>query len=340
MNYTVGASRKKSGPPILRLAHPLAFSAFLHHVGAPADRYLRRQGLPVLCEDPDAFVPLGRAWSFFGDAAQHEDPGLGCLVSAYVGNHNLSLGLLRKLETAPTLYQALHRLVRLVISEASHLQLGIRERRDDVLFYTHYAGAREAPGHMTSQWYQLGVYLDVIRHFVGRRWVPREIGIEHSLVPTVAKEHFPGSRILTQRQVGYIAVPRSCLHEAVGRTDQDGQADDPALSKSFDYVDTLRALLKPYLSQGYPTARFAAEIMDTSVRTLERRLSAYGLTYGALIDEVRFELAKGLLQEPGALLSEVSQSVGFDDQSNFTRMFRRIGGLTPGQMRRAAENGV
>ena len=107
------------------------------------------------------------------------------------------------------------------------------------------------------------------------------------------------------------------------------------MSESRDYADTLRAMLKAYLSEGYPTARFAAGLMDTSVRTLARRLSSCGLTYGALIDEVRFEVAKDLLQEPDVPLWDVSRAVGFADQAHFTRMFRRIGGLTPSQMRRA-----
>jgi AraC-like DNA-binding protein len=105
---------------------------------------------------------------------------------------------------------------------------------------------------------------------------------------------------------------------------------------SLDYVDTLRALLKAYLSEGYPSARFAASLIDTSERTLARRLSGCGLTYGALVDEVRFTVAKDLLAEPDARIVDVGRAVGFDDQSHFTRMCRRIGGLTPNQMRKAA----
>jgi AraC-like DNA-binding protein len=332
-------SAQKSMPPLLRLAHPLAFSAFLRHVGAPVERYMRRQGLPVLCDDPDVFVPLARAWSFFDAAARHEDPMLGWLVGAHVGDHNLNAGLLRKLETAPTLLQALHGLVRLVSAEASHLHLGIHERRDDVLYYMHYPGMRETPGHMISQAYQLEIVLDLIRHFLGRHWVPREIGIESPLVPCVAEEHFPGSRILIQQQVGYIAVPRSCLHRAaLCRSARFGGADDPVLTEKFDYMDTLRAVLKAYLSEGYPSARFAAALMNTSVRTLARRLSTYGLTYGALIDELRFKSAKEQLREPSVRIGDVARSVGFDDQGDFTRMFRRVGGLSPREFHNAARS--
>jgi AraC-like DNA-binding protein len=343
LNYEVNGdhcmdkSQKRTGPPLLRMGHPMAFIAFLRHIGAPVDRYLRSQKLPVSCEDPDMFVPLARAWAFFETAAQHEDGMLGWLVGAHVGDHNLNRGLLRKLEKAPTLFQALQGLVRMANSEASNIQLGIQERRDDVVFSTHYSGKRDDPGYRISQAYQIGVILDLIRHFLGRHWVPDEIGIEHSIAPDVAEAQLPGSRILTQQPLGYIAMPRTCLHQTARRTvPTSAVAHDPVMTENFDYTDTLRAVLRSYLPDGYPNARFAAELMGVSERTLARRLSACGLTYGALIDEVRFAEAKKLLLKPEARIEDVAISIGFNDQTNFTRMFRRISGLTPREFRKSA----
>jgi AraC-like DNA-binding protein len=321
---------KKLVPPVLRIGHLMAFTAFLDTVGTPVDLLLRRQRLPVLCDDPDYFIPLLRAWSFFDTAARGEDPMLGWLVGQHVGDHNLNYALLRKLEGALTLYQALHWLAQKIRVETSELQLGIYERPDDVLVFTHYPGMVEAPGYPHSQAYQIGVILDLIRHFLGRQWVPEFIGIECQRAPAGIDELFPGTRILTGQQAGYIAVPRTTLHQAARRTEaKSGVVDDPVLSEKFDFIGTLRAVLKSYLPDGYPSARFAAKLMDVSERTLARRLSANGLTYGALVDEVRFKEAKKLLQEPRAKIGDVALSVGFYDQSNFTRMFRRIGGLSP-----------
>ena len=325
--------------PLIRLAHPMAFMAFLHHIGAPVDRHLRRHGLPVLCNDPDVFVPLPRVWSFFDTAAHHEDPMVGWLTGAYVGDHNLNSSLLRKLETAPTLLQALRELARMARVEASDIHLGIHERQEDILFYTFYSNLRQVPGYMISQAYQLGVILGLIRYFLGRHWVPHEIGIEDSVAPSIAEEHFPGSRILTQQQTGYIAIPRSCLHRAACRTVlTDCGAGVAVPSQSFNYIDTLRAVLRAYLPDGYPTARFAAKLMSTSERTLTRRLAAHGVTYGALIDDVRFTMAKENLQNPDVRIVDVALSVGFNDQGDFTRMFRRVGGLTPREYRTATQS--
>jgi len=332
-------SKKTSAPPIIRLAHPLAFAAFLTHIGAPVERHLRRQGLPTLCNDLDQFVPLHGAWSFFDATARHEDLMLGWHVGRFVGDNNLNHNLLRKLENAPTLYQALHQLVRMVSSEASHLQIGILERGQDILFYTHYTGQRDAPGYMTSQGYQLEVYLNLMRHFLGEHWVPPEIGFEYPTSSPVVEDHYPGSRILAGQELGYLTVPRSCLHKTP-RKANPGRfgTDNLVLTKNFDYVDTLRLLLKTYIADGYVSEHFAASMMDTSVRTLTRRLSEFNLTYGSLLDEVRFNVAKEMLQTPGMKIIDVARSIGFEDNSAFTRMFRRIGGLTPREFRRASQS--
>ena len=334
----MGISTKQSTIPLIRLAHPMAFGLFLQEVGTPIERLFRRQGLPVYCDDPTAFVPLRQAWALFDAAARLEDPMLGWHVGQFYGNNKLNAGLLKQLENAPTLYQALKKLVHLVSTEASHLQLGIQERRDDVLFHTHYSEMKDVPGYTSSQAYQLEVYLDLVRHYLGASWVPEEIGIEYPTVPSVAEEHFPGSRILTSQRVGYISIPRSYLHTpARSGGPVDGGEDSLVLTRDFDHVDTLRALLEAYLADGYPSARQAASLMGTSVRTLARRLKASGLTYRAVIDEVRFNAAKELLSDTSARISDVASSVGFDDPAHFARMFRRIGGLSPRDFRRAAE---
>jgi AraC-like DNA-binding protein len=308
----------------------MAFTSFLGAVGTPVDYLLRRHRLPVLCDDSNCFVPLLRAWALFDSAARDEGPMLGWMVGEQIGDHNLNHALLRILERAPSLYQGLSLLVQKSRREASHIQMGIHERQDDILVFTHYPGMAEAPGYHDSQAYQLGLILDLIRHFLGRQWAPDEIGMERQCAPAGIEQRIPRTRIRTHQSAGYIAVPRASLPLAARSNEsKTGIADDPACCEDFDFVGTLRAMLKSYLPDGYPSARVAAHLMQVSERTLARRLSAQGLTYGMLIDEVRFTVAKRLLRKPNAKIEDVAISVGFADQSNFTRMFRRIGGLSP-----------
>ena len=117
------------------------------------------------------------------------------------------------------------------------------------------------------------------------------------------------------------------------RSAQQQEGESLVLTKAFNYADTLRFLLKTYLAEGYPSASMAASLMDTSVRTMARRLSECGVSYQAVVDEVRFDAARELLRDPDQSIGSISRSVGFDDPAHFTRMFRRIAGLSPRQLR-------
>lgn len=313
----------------------MSFCTVLNEIGAPVDRYMRRQKLPVLNEDPNMFIPLERAWSFFSETARQEDEALGWLVGADTGNQNLNVALLEKFKTARTLFIGLQRFVKFARSEATHIDLGIHALEKEVLLYTRYLDRRDSPGRMTSQAYQIGVMLDLVRYFLGKEWTPPRIGIEHTVVPSMLDNLFPSTRILTQQQMGYIAIPRNCLFRTRPRANIKAQtANIPVLSENQDDIDTLRILLKTYLSEGYPSAQFSAELLGVSERTLTRKLSAHDLTYGALIDEIRFEIATELLRKPNMQICHVASSVGFNEQANFTRMFHRICGMTPSEFRK------
>ena len=332
----MSTSGQITGPPILRLGHVFAFSGFLQNLGAPVERHLRRQGIPLYSNDPDEFVTVSQAWSFFHDAAHSEDPMLGWQVGRFVGDHNLNRHLLEKLEAAPTLYLALKWLIDLASSEASHVHLGLIERRSDVLFFTQYPVMKGCPGYTASQTYQLGLIIDLIRHFLGPNWVPKEIGIEYLESPRVVEELYPGARVSPRQRFGFLAVPRSELHKAArGAHSEEHGEFSRALMKNLDFAETLSTVVHPHLSNGYPTARLAAALMDTSATTLARRLAECGTSYRSLIDRVRFEKAKDLLRDTDLRITDISLAVGFEDCSNFARMFRRIGGLGPRQYRGA-----
>ena len=330
----------KQGPPLLRLAHPLAFAVYLRGYGARADYYLRKSGLPTLCEDPAAFAPLSRIWSFFDSASRSETPELGWLVGAKVGDSKINATLLRKLESAPTLLQALRRFERLYKLEVTDSEIGIKEHQNSIWFYTRYKGLRDEPGYHVSQAYQLGVFVGLIRHFLGEYWVPHEIGIESKLIPPGAAECFPGSRILTEQPTGYVVVPRWRLHQGssfrdhrIGNAERILPNHHVSSEMPTDCESRLRLVLKSYLSEGYSSQKKAAELMDTSVRTLTRRLATCGVTYRTLIDDLRFETAKEQLLKSDKRIGDIAVSVGFKHQADFTRMFKRVGGLSPKEFR-------
>lgn len=135
------------------------------------------------------------------------------------------------------------------------------------------------------------------------------------------------------------------------------QRDFPSLSAWFyhsidKYMDAMFA---------FPHARHASSIQSciqyiqqhyTSRLTLEDTARAVGLspdylsrifrqetgvTFTQYLNQLRIQKARGLIRHSGLRLTDVCQMVGYDDQSYFTKVFRRIVGMPPNEYRRKVQ---
>lgn len=88
-------------------------------------------------------------------------------------------------------------------------------------------------------------------------------------------------------------------------------------------VEQIRRVLRQGLPHGHSELARVAKALDTSPRTLQRRLSALGVTWSDLITETRFTLAKAHLAEHDLSVEEVGLLVGYSDPSSFHRAFVR-----------------
>ena len=82
--------------------------------------------------------------------------------------------------------------------------------------------------------------------------------------------------------------------------------------------------------------RFAqiAKKFDMSVRSLNRRFkAATGETPLQYLHNMRIQTAKDLLQTSNLSIGEIAYRTGYQDMAHFTRLFKRILGVTPSQYR-------
>ncbi|MCS3835758.1 AraC-like DNA-binding protein [Pseudomonas sp. JAI111] len=84
----------------------------------------------------------------------------------------------------------------------------------------------------------------------------------------------------------------------------------------------------------WPTLMDTAKTLGLSRRTLARRLESEGKQFQDMLDEARNELACWYLRQTSRSLSEIAELIGFSDQGNFSRGFRRWQGVTPSEYRR------
>lgn len=78
-----------------------------------------------------------------------------------------------------------------------------------------------------------------------------------------------------------------------------------------------------------PSLVAVASALGISVRTLQRRLSARGLSYRCLLDEVRRQRAEVELRHRERTIADISRRLGYSDPAHFVRAFRRWTGKAP-----------
>jgi AraC-like DNA-binding protein len=93
----------------------------------------------------------------------------------------------------------------------------------------------------------------------------------------------------------------------------------------------VRGLLVKAMLAGEVDQDTIARTLNQSPSTLQRRLRKEGTSYQVLLDSTRRELALEYLREGRHSIADVAFLLGFADQSNFTRAFRRWTGKTPRQ---------
>jgi AraC-like DNA-binding protein len=102
-----------------------------------------------------------------------------------------------------------------------------------------------------------------------------------------------------------------------------------------DIVTRARVLLIGQLPNGEPSRKLLAERLHMSERTLARRLSENDYTFTSLVDEIRQHLARDYLRQSRFSVTDVAFLLGFSDQSNFARAFKRWTDLSPTEFRLA-----
>ncbi|HEX8956171.1 MAG TPA: AraC family transcriptional regulator [Burkholderiaceae bacterium] len=102
----------------------------------------------------------------------------------------------------------------------------------------------------------------------------------------------------------------------------------------------VRGSIARRLAQDGARVADVAQDLDMSQRTLQRKLTDAGLTFGQLLDRTRRELAEHYLGEGQFGIAEIAFMLGYREQSSFNHAFKEWTGKNPGAYRAANKRDV
>lgn len=311
----------------------------LDGAGLDGEQIFADEGLDLTASDvPNARFPvdaMSRVWRRAIELTGDEGFALTLVNYADASMYN-ALGL--SMISSRTLGEAIQRSCRFskLATDAAHQVL--REGPDGTMELVQVMSARERSA-ITSYATEafVSTTVEILRKISRDQFQLREVHFMHN------------REALRERYENYFGAPMtfdSPEYKLVfARELMDCPCDqaNPALAESIDgwmhdYLsgfepDTLASKVRQLLATKLPDGEFqqaeVASALAMSSRSLQRGLQKEGASFKELLEQTREDLAMKYIDEPEISLIEVCCMLGFADQSNFTRAFKRWTGMTP-----------
>lgn len=310
-------------------------------IGTPVWRELTRAGLPAtVMEHPSSLLSHHRVHAFRARCARLEkldDPGWR--IAAALPLVEVLPPIVDLVASGATLHQTLRWQSRQLLHATNFVLETLTVRGDDcIVSFNEPETFDESDDGSIQEWIRLVMVINTVRLFAGPRWQPAKLWFRSAFTPgEAALEGLSGAEILTGRSTTAVSIPADLLGRTAHAAPSSGAllrgaSDDLAPT---DFANALRAALAPYVREERIDIEFAAELAETSPRTLQRSLARCGWTYRGLLDQARFDVASEMLADPGRRLIDVALEAGHATPSSFSRAFRRIAGTAPAAYRKA-----
>lgn len=313
--------------------------------GADPIELARAAGFSADAGDPDARIPLQVETALWESAAAATgDPWFG-LHAATLLRPGMFDVLDYAVRTAPTVREALGRLVRYNRLVHSAAVFSVEDRADRIRIEHAFAGTGRPTRHASE--FTLASLVIIGSQIGAQPLAPLAIEFPH--VPPDA-DPSPYIDVLGVRPRFSAAV--GALELALADVDRPCPAADPSLSDIIlrqanallaalpdpdrTIAARIRKQLVSQLAEGAPSLGEVARGLRMSERSLQRRLADEGVTFDGLLDELRHELALRYLANASTAIGEVAYLLGYSEPSAFHRAFKRWTGLTPAEARSKA----
>jgi AraC-like DNA-binding protein len=183
----------------------------------------------------------------------------------------------------------------------------------------------------------LATACNVMRELGGPRWTPEEVYFSRTRPADVGVyRRFFRAPCRFDRERTAIFFPAYFLDKPMPEANAERLKELERPTKAIanaELVARLRRALRILLLDGRSSGEEVAKHLFLHRRTLNRHLKMKGTTYQQVLDEIRFEAARQLLEYTRIPLTEIAASLGYSESSAFSRAFRRWSGGPPSYKR-------
>lgn len=329
---------------LIRSASLGGYIELVRELGREPQAFLRQVGLSAkLLDDPEALIPVDAVRELL-EITSHATATEDFALRLAAGRDLADLGpisLVLREEATPR--QALDTLCRYLKLINPSLITRIEDAGSSVIVREDLVPSRRISMRQPIE-LAIAVMYRILRELIGPAWRPVQVCFTHRAPKDVAPYRaFFGRPVAFGQDFNGIvcsandlARPRSGVNPATARFARDYL--ERALERHGDArAESCRDLILALLPGGRCTAEQVARHLRIDRRTLHRHLAAEGLSFSAVLDQVRADAVMRHLRDSDLPLGEIAGLLGFAAPSGFSHWFRARYGCSVTEWRRARE---
>ena len=265
------------------------------------------------------------------------DPCFPLTLASYA-NPGMYSALGLSMISSRTLGEAISRCCRFsqIASDAATLTLAERDDGEVEMVYRLSAEGATLVTHEAMEAF-LATTTQILRNISNNGFAPLAVHFCHNKkAHRRAYEEFFRAPLFFDALEYKIVFPRAALDGKCGQANPELAANmDAWMNEYLERFDAasisvkVRRLLAEKLPDGEIKQSELASTLAMSTRSLQRSLQKEGVSFKELLEITRQDLALKYIGEKQLSIIEVCCLLGFSDQSNFTKAFKRWTGQTP-----------
>ena len=324
----------------IRARYAKSLLEVLENSGLPTGRSLSVAGLEKTELKAENWMPFAQLSTFIEEIIQEHgywDLGLTAAMLPRVQHSSFS----HKTLFEPTLYQSLQSICsRIHMEDKSARFRLIRDDNDCWMHCGTVEGGRETIRQV--ELYRLGAMIDTIRYTAGATWLPETVqlqSIDDGRLQDI--ELFRDINIRFNSPGLAISVPNRLLPKTpdLNRITYINESTDSNTVNSAPctFEMATKAVIHNRIELGNIHVDDVANWLGVSTRSLQRHLAAQNTSFSCLLEQSRIERAQELLRSTSLTHRDIARALGYRHQTDFSRAFGRVCGVTPRQFRTMAQ---
>ena len=322
---------------MVKSAFHAPFKTAMEACGISADYYFKKVNLPTEVDNPESLLPVKPFYQLINTVAVNENlPGFGSIVAQTAPWHKIK-SLAPLIEESENLKELLETFCEIASQQSSLARFYLTDKGPHHTLC--YKASALSKGDIQMELYRITGMIQLVQLASGAEWRPETIHLNQQKSKVV-----DASPLLTKSMISFsqpdssISIPLELLqlpvHLEIPVKTQTGSDAD----RNNDFANSIRNIINTYSQTKNIGIEEVANIVEISVRTLQRRLSDHGLHFNELLNEAKFTHAKAKLKDSKMPIMEIAKSLGYSDAAHFTRAFHNWSGMSPTKFRNTSSD--